>query len=400
MLLMKKSKFLLKKKYIYNKDEVKVKHKHKYKYILISLLIIILIITNLFNKKTNIQKKIESIELPENKDKDIFNSSKIPLNEHYKYLLPKKKSHPPHKQVKLEDVFKSEDSYDFKKMKETGKDKYIYHTCVIAQAKYENLYIRDFVEYYMSIGVEKFYFGDDNPDDVENLGDVLSDFIQRGIVEIEYINHLKVPHHIFVEHAFDVLKFRCKWFIIYSIDEFLVFRDKNMTIKAYLDMPVFDKCDSVKVHWLIHDDNNLLYYDNRPLLERFNHSLWHHPLNVYHKSIVRGKDYGGLIFPHTGHQPDEELVKDQCDALGNFERISFGTLGRAKFDLNWISHFSRKTAEEFAIKLLRGQFGNTKFDYDSKLKDFTEVNEITEEKIKVIENIINYTFTKFHQKEY
>ena len=86
--------------------------------------------------------------------------------------------------------------------------------------------------------------------------------------------------------------------------------------------------------------------------------------------------------------------------MGNFERISFGTLGRAKFDLNWISHFSRKTAEEFAIKLLRGQFANTKFDYDSKLKDFTEVNEITEEKIKVIENIINYTFTKFHQKEY
>ena len=173
-----------------------------------------------------------------------------------------------------------------------------------------------------------------------------------------------------------------------------------MTIKTYLDMPVFDKCDSVKVHWLIHDDNNLLYYDNRPLRERLNHSLPNHPLNIYHKPIVRGKDYGSLIFPDTAHQPDEDIVHEQCDALGNIERLGKGILGSPKFDLCRLSHFTFKTSEEFAIKLLRGQFGNTKFDYDSKLKDFTEVNEITEEKIKVIENIINYTFTKFHQKEY
>ena len=92
-------------------------------------------------------------------------------------------------------------------MKETGKDKYIYHSCVVSQAKFENLYAREFVEYYLSIGVEKFYFGDDNPENVENLGDVLSDYVQKGIVDIEYINHLSLYHHIFVEHVLNLLNF-------------------------------------------------------------------------------------------------------------------------------------------------------------------------------------------------
>ena len=386
---------IIKYKFHFKKNTKKknVKKVYKSKHFLLLLLFILFIMSNLLIKKDTVQQTLDI-----NKNKK-FDSLKIPLNEHYKFLLPRPKNHLPHKKIKLEDVFKSKDSYDFKKMKETGKDKYIYHTCVIAQAKYENLYIREFVEYYLSIGVEKFYFGDDNPEGVENLGDVLSDYVQKGIVDIEYISHLNVQHHIFVEHAFDVLKFRCKWFIIYSIDEYLEFRDKNMNIRTYLDMPIFDKCDVVRVHWLIHDDNNLLYYDNRPLRERFNHSLPHHPLNVYHKSIVRGKDYGGLIFPYTGHQPDSKFVNDQCDALGNFERLGEGILGRAKFDLNWISHFSQKTAEEFSIKLIRGEFKNTKFDLDSKIRTFAQVNNLTEEKLKVIETILNRKFPNFHKNK-
>ena len=282
-------------------------------------------------------------------------------------------------------------------MKETGKDKYIYHSCVVSQAKFENLYAREFVEYYLSIGVEKFYFGDDNPENVENLGDVLSDYVQKGIVDIEYINHLSLYHHIFVEHAFESIKFRCKWFIFFDFDVYLEFTDKNMNIRTYLDMPVFDKCDTIKIHWYIHDDNNLLYYDNRPLRERLNHSLPNHPLNIYHKPIVRGKDYGALIFPDGAHQPEEDIVKDQCDALGNFERLGKGIMGHPKFDLCRLSHYTFKTAEEFSIKLLRGVQKSTKYNIEGKLHDFNGVNPLTEEKLKVIENIVNRKFPSFHK---
>ena len=38
-------------------------------------------------------------------------------------------------------------------MKETGKEKYIYYSCMISIAKHENLYVREFVEYYLKLGV-------------------------------------------------------------------------------------------------------------------------------------------------------------------------------------------------------------------------------------------------------
>ena len=398
----------MKKKIYLNKNKFKVKSIKSYKirkgktktkyFILIKicLIFILSILFFIFHSLTNINYSSKNAIIINGK-KEELNPLNLPLNEHYKILFPKVKYHPPRENVKIDEFFKLKDSYDYKKMKETGKDKYIYHTCVVSMAKYENLYARQFVEYYLKMGVEKFYFGDDNPENVENLGDVLSDYVQKGIVDIEYINHLHLFHHIFVEHAFENIKFRCKWFIFFDIDEYLEFTDKNMNIRTYLDMPIFDKCDTIKIHWYIHDDNNLLYYDERPLMERLNHSLPHHSLNVYHKPIVRGKDYGALIFPDTAHQPDEDIVHEQCDALGNIERLGKGILGSPKFDLCRLSHFTFKTSEEFAIKLLRGVFNNIKYDMESKLNDFNSVNPLTEEKIKVIENIVNRTFPKFHK---
>ena len=222
------------------------------KIILILILLIIFIIDNIIRKKNPIDiiEKKNPIEYTLRKEdgtqfmiefngkKELIDPSKLSLSDHYKILLPRIKYHPPHKKIKLEDVFKYESSYDLKRKKETGKDKYYYHTCICAMGKYENVYLREYVEYYLSIGVEKFYFGDDNPDNVENFEDALYDYVKKGVVEIEYIHHLNVFHNIFVQQVFENAKFRCKWFIFIDYDEFLVFSDKNMNVQTYLDMPV------------------------------------------------------------------------------------------------------------------------------------------------------------------
>ena len=38
------------------------------------------------------------------------------------------------------------------------------------------------------------------------------------------------------------------------------------------------ECDVIKIHWLPFDDNDLLYYDKRPFMERLNHPVYN---NVY-----------------------------------------------------------------------------------------------------------------------
>ena len=332
-----------------NSKTFKMKAKQHYKFPKLDLkkiLIIIILLILYF-----IKNKLEN-------DSMILHETKLSKYEHYKILLPKKKHHiikkiNPNEKNKY---FKLEESVDYKKIKEKGNNKYIYHTCVINRAKNENLYIREFVEHYLSIGVEKFYLGDDNPEDVENLFDVLDDYIKKGIVEVEFTYKRNITLYEFYEYTFRSVYNRCKWFIMYDTDEFLEFHDKNMNVKSYLDMPVFDKCDSIKIHWMIYDDNNLLLYDKRPLKERFSHALPNNYFNIYHKSIVRGKNYNGTIFDCLSavHQPNLDAIYDQCDAVGNFERLRVGYMGVANFKYGYIRHHRYKTTEEFALKLKRG----------------------------------------------
>ena len=332
---------------------------------------------------------------------EILDETKLSKYDHYKLLLPKKKPHVFKKMNKNEEIklFKLEDSVDYKKMKDSGNN-YIYHTCVIDRSKNENLYIREFVEHYLSIGVEKFYLGDDNPEDVENISDEIDDYIKKGIVDIEFTSPLNITLYEFYEYTFRSVYNRCKWFIIYDTDEFLEFNDKNMNVKTYLDMPVFDKCDSIKIHWMIYDDNNLLLYDKRPLKERLSHALPNNFLNIYHKSIVRGKKYNGTLFNEIPaiHQPNLDVLPNQCDALGNFERLRVGYMGVPRFKYGHIRHHKYKTAEEFALKMRRG-YGQIGTNWDQMLDDFSKINNLTEEKLDLIEHIVNQTFPKYHKNK-
>ena len=70
----------------------------------------------------------------------------------------------------------------------------IYNICTITKIKKENLYERDFVEYYIKLGIDKFYFWDDNQENIENLSDVLNDYIKKGIVDIEYVFKRNLTH--------------------------------------------------------------------------------------------------------------------------------------------------------------------------------------------------------------
>ena len=389
---MKKIKYEKKKKLKY-----KIKREEKYetlnfpyKKILFIIALFIFFFTKTFERKLkkviNIQK-FEEIEL-----------SSLSPKEHYKILFPKVKYHTypkinPKDEINL---FKLEDSSDYQKMKEKGKDNYIYYSCAITKAKHENLYVREYVEHYLNLGIEKFYFGDDNEENIENLSDVLDDYIKKGIVDVEYIFDRNMTQYDFFEYAYRSVKLRCKWYFLFDVDEFFEFTDKNMSIKEYLEMPVFNKCDVIRIHFLLYDDNNLIYYDNRPLKERFNHSVPNNKLNIYHKSILRGKNYNGTLFSgfqHV-HQPNDNITT-QCDALGNIEK----RMGRAKYKYCFLRHYSYKTSEEFAVKLLRGRHQSEKYKMDMLMDYFFKLNNLTEEKLNLIESIVNRTFPKFHKSK-
>ena len=50
--------------------------------------------------------------------------------------------------------------------------------------KNENKYIREYIEYYSKLGVEKFIIGDNNDNNTEKISDVIQDYINDNIIDI------------------------------------------------------------------------------------------------------------------------------------------------------------------------------------------------------------------------
>ena len=266
--------------------------------------------------------------------------------------------------------------------------------------KMENRYIRELVEYYLKLGVEKFYFADDNELDGEKASDALQDYIDKGIVEIKDVRGLKWRLVDYYEYALVHLRDKCTWIIYFDIDEYLEFKNKSMTIKDYLTMDEFKKCDLIKIHWLMYYDNDLVYYENKPLQERFTKPEYNSHQNQYHKSILRTKDYGVRMWEFSMHQPNESYTYS-CDATGKYYKMPKpNILGSPNYKYCYIKHFSMKTAEEFARKLQRGDQKGEMYDKEVRIKrveDFFSHNKFTEEKLQVFEKILNMTIPKYHK---
>ena len=115
---------------------------------------------------------------------------------------------------------------------------------------------------------------------------------------------------------------------------------------------------------------------------------------------MRGKNYNGILFNDQSavHQPNSATLPNQCDAIGNFERLGKGIMGSPKFKYGYIRHHRYKTTEEFALKMRRG-YGKVGTNIDVMIDEFSKVNDITEEKLDLIEHIVNITFPKYHKNK-
>ena len=68
--------------------------------------------------------------------------------------------------------------------------------CICTLGKNENLYSREFVEHYKKYGVDKIFIYDNNDIDGEKFENFLSDYINKGFVEIININILIIEENL------------------------------------------------------------------------------------------------------------------------------------------------------------------------------------------------------------
>ena len=241
----------------------------------------------------------------------------------------------------------------------------------------EILYINEFVSFHLKLGVDTLYIYDDNIEEKEKFINAIT---PNDSVVIEYTKDYDIKDlgqaftHCYNKHKDDY-----DWIIMTDMDEYLIIKN-NQTLKEYLSDKVFDKCDSIKIHWKMSSDNNLLHYENKSLFERF-------------KGIT-----GLVYYQHSPLKADRNVSCDNTGRLLNYTKINIQSVRPYNTDRAYILHFYFKSTEEYINKFKRGYKDWPQSKLDGWILNYFKQNKITIEKIEMLEKAFNITLEKYRKK--
>ena len=267
---------------------------------------------------------------------------------------------------------------------------------LICCGRLENRYAVEFVEYYKQLGFNHIYIADNNRDNEEHFEDVLQSYIDEKFVTVyDYRNINEWIHYKSYLSIYYNISKNYDWVAFFDFDEFLTF-NKDKTIQEYLSRKCFDNYNQILINWKTYTDNDLVYNDGRPCLERFTE-----PMELYKKAesndwcitnscvktIIR-TNISDLEYS-TNHCFNNELLKTTtCNNHGDSINICYFQ-PIIDYTLSYIKHFPTKTIEEWINnKLIRGVGWDKQiFKKQYDIKRFFKYNNVTKEKIKYLENI-------------
>ena len=240
--------------------------------------------------------------------------------------------------------------------------------CVIA--KNEGPYFKEWLDWHIAMGVDKFYVYDNGSTD--ETRHILEPYIERGVVE--YIPFPGYRRQLAAyDHCLRHFRFESRWLAFIDMDEFIVpLKHKSIPsfLQGYEDSPV------VEVNWLVYGSGGERKKRPGAVMERFRlHSLPGHYLNHHVKSIVNPRRVYTMIGSHEAARINGKAV----DSHGT--KITTAWRNREPLlDVIRINHYAVRSYEEFAEKQLRGRASGP----DRQVKDeyFTQfdLNDIDESK--------------------
>lgn len=190
--------------------------------------------------------------------------------------------------------------------------------CAIGRG--ENRCAREWVEHYRGVGFDRIIICDNNREGEERFSDVLSNYIESGLVEIIPCHDRDCAQCIMYSAVYRKYGTKYRWMAFFDFDEFLEIpsgADIHTLAENYVGY------DCVLFNWMNYGDCGMLTDDGRPLQERFteplppDHCVQHEgvPDNDHVKCMLRG-GLEDVCFYETPHLPSHPRLVC-CNSLGN-----------------------------------------------------------------------------------
>lgn len=263
----------------------------------------------------------------------------------------------------------------------------------------ENMYAVEFVEYYKNIGINHIYIGDNNYNGEEYFEDVLQQYINDNFVTIIPIRNKQRYTLYFYTIYYRQYHTLYDYIIFIDFDEYITL-NKDNSIQEYLLRN--KNYNVIQLNWITYTDNNLVYNDGRPLLERFTkpmelykHVQYSFPENYHTKCIVKC-EFEDIVFDNNPHVISLSYKED----INNYKICNSSFKDKQNFEFTWgefnkdcsieyslayIKHFTTKTIDEYVTNKLKkgcGDISMEAFNNDYGIDRFFKYNEVTDEKIQ------------------
>ena len=277
-----------------------------------------------------------------------------------------------------------------------GNDDNSLRLALCTMGKKENLYAKEFVEYYIKIGFDHLFIYDDNDPNTEKIIDEVPDKYKDRVTIFDDLKNKNIRNQSdSFTHCYQSNLYKFDWLLMLDMDEFLFIRDD--TIRHYLKSPVFDKCDFIKFHWGIALDNELVYYDNRTLMERFKSPF---AQNMFIKTMVRGDIPDLLYWVHSPYYSPKRNVS--CSNVGKpipYKYVKIESVKPINVEKAFIIHYQYKSTEEFTEKIKRGYNNWLGEGLPGRIRllirDYFNQNKMTLEKINLIEKALKRSLLSY-----
>jgi hypothetical protein len=220
--------------------------------------------------------------------------------------------------------------------------------------KKENRYIKEFIQYYEKIGIDQIFLYDNNDINDERFEDIIEDYINKSFVKIFNWRGRKKILLPYLNDCYNKNYKHYDWIVFYEIDEY-IHLNNDISIKQFLNNPNFKKCQTINLNWVFHTDNNLIYYDNRTLHERFpevQSSTKNEAKTQFNfvKSIMKG-NIPNIHIENT-HYLSSKLIS--CNGFGELYQLKGQNLKKNDFKYYYIDHYYSKSLEEYISKINKG----------------------------------------------
>lgn len=261
--------------------------------------------------------------------------------------------------------------------------------CIV---KMENLYLRDFIEFYKNMGVTNVVLYDNNDVNGEYPQHVIGDYISDGYVIYKnargkYRYQLEAYDECYKEYRKDY-----DWIAFFDVDEYIEILN-GMSFKDFLSQDKFKEACAISFYWLVYGDSDKVHYENKPVYDRFTKPAlkpYCEEKNTF-KLVIRGDeeisihftDANAIMYNVTNRPSFPIMVPngDIVDPTLLYHQYSY--------ECAYLKHYQTLTIEEFLCR----RFGRR--GYADKASSFTRefvmgifysICEMTPEKEKIVDD--------------